>query len=100
MFRVKGYLNGISYAVQVGIDPARANDGIVAGDPRVMAMLQSQEGVPQRPAPGMTAVPGNNDSSAWVLACLHANTEVTDVDGTDVPDLRMKRRRHDPTVVY
>jgi len=97
-FVVKGYYNGTSYAVQVGVQSSRANDGVVAGDPRIMGMLQGHEGLPMRPAVGMTALVGTNDDPAWVLAALYAETEVTDIDGTDIPDLRGRRRQ--PGAVY
>jgi hypothetical protein len=96
MFMVKGYLNGISYAVQVGVSKARANDGVVAGDPRVIGMLQTYEGLPITLGVGRRSVTGTNDDPAWVLACLHEYTEVTDVDPMDdqpIPDLRVVRTR-------
>lgn len=91
MFVVKGYLNGISYAVQVGVDKKRANDGVVAGDPRVIGLLQSYEGLPISIGVGRRSVTGTNDNPEWVLACLHEHTEVTDVDGDEVPDLVARR---------
>lgn len=95
MFVVKGFLNGISYAVQVGVDKSRANDGVVAGDPRVIGLLQSMEGQPITLGPGRRSVKGSNDDEDWVLAALHDLTQVTDVDALDdkpLPDLRVTRK--------
>jgi hypothetical protein len=92
IFTVLGYLNGISYAVQVGVDvrqthPRQAIDGVVVGDPRAIGLLQTLEGLPVRPGPGMRSRTGTNKDPEWVLACLHAHTQVTDVYGEDIPDL-------------
>lgn len=94
-FIVKGYLNGITYRVQVGVDKARANDGVVAGDPRVIGLLQSMEGLPITLGPGKRSVTGTTDNTDWVMAALHEHTQVTDVDGPpeEIPDLRVVRRR-------
>lgn len=95
MFTVAGYLNGVSYAVQVGVSPARANDGVVAGSPQVIGLLKTREGMPMRPGRGLRAVSvdATTNNPAWVLACLHSETEVTDVDGTGIPDLGDRRPR-------
>lgn len=102
MFVVKGFLNGISYALQVGVSKARANDGVVAGDPRVIGLLQSWEGQPITLGPGRRSVTGSTDDEDWVLAALHEHTQVTDVDALDdkpLPDLRVVRRKP-PGAVY
>jgi hypothetical protein len=98
MFTVQGYLDGISYTVQVGVDRRRANDGVVAGNPRVIGLLQSREGLPMSVGVGRRAITGTNENPEWVLACLHAETQVTDVDGETIPDL--SGRRHRPGAVY
>lgn len=95
MFTVVGYLNGISYALQVGVAPKRANDGVVAGSPQVIGLLKTREGMPMRPGRGLRAVTNDTTTNnpAWVLACLHSETEVIDVDGADIPDLGDRRPR-------
>ena len=99
MYVVKGFYQGISYALQVGVDRSRANDGVVAGDPRIIALLQSWEGQPITLGPGRRSVTGSNDDEDWVLAALHEHTKVTDVDPLDdkpLPDLRVVRRPKPP----
>lgn len=98
-FVVQGYLNGISYAVQVGGDKTHANDGVVAGDPRVIGLLQSMEGLPISLGPGRRSVKGSIDDERWVLAALYHLTQVTDVDALDdkpLPELREVRRQELP----
>ncbi len=92
---VEGYYNGVSYTVTIGVDQRRANDGIVAGDPRIIGMLQTMEGLPMTLGPGRRSVTGTTMNADWVLAALHKNTQVTDVDGPpeEIPDLRVVRRR-------
>lgn len=104
MFVVKGYLNGIAYRVQVGVDKARANDGVVAGSPHVIGMLQSYEGLPITLGPGKRSVTGSTDDEDWVLAALHEHTEVQNVDNMSpekpLPDLRATRNRRPAGAVY
>ncbi len=102
-FVVKGWHNGIHYAVQVGVDPSRANDGVVAGDPRIIGLLQSYEGDVVTLGPGRRSLTGTTDNPDWVLACLRKYTTVKDVDpinGGTVPDLRVVRKRKPTGAVY
>ena len=93
-FVVQGYLNGISYVAQVGVSKTRANDGVVAGSPQIIGLLKTREGMPMRARKGERAVSvdATTNNPAWVLACLHSETEVTDVDGENIPDLGDRRR--------
>ena len=102
MFTVEGYRpGGIAYKVMVGVHPRRANDGIVAGDPNIIGILRSWEGIAKRPHPGATAISENATTMNpdWVLACLHAETEVINVEG-NAPTVGSRKRKTPPGVVY
>jgi hypothetical protein len=99
MFVVKGYLNGIAYRVQVGVDKARANDGVVAGSPHIIGLLQSYEGLPITLGPGRRSVTGSTDDEGWVLAALYEHTEVVNVDAQDDNGVLVQRGQHPALVV-
>lgn len=88
-FTVQGYIDGVSYAVAVGIDPETTVDalGVVAGSPAALDVLASWDGRSVEMSPVGPFITGSTTDPRGVLAVLTAITEVTSVVGDDVPDL-------------
>jgi hypothetical protein len=90
VFIVQGYIDGISYAVQVGVDHQVMSPralGIVNGSPSAIQLLVDSEGLIVSVTPTGPSLAVSLTDPAGVLAALIAGTEVTSVEGDDVPDL-------------
>ena len=92
MFQVKGYIDGVSYAVRYGDEsgetpPRMERAGKVLGSGRAIDVLRQNVGVPVLVTPTGPTVIGSLATPAGVLAVLTARTEVTAVTGDDVPEL-------------
>lgn len=92
MFQVEGYINQVSYAVRVGVDPdvdpgRMERAGIVLGTGRAIDVLRQNIGRQILLTPTGPSVLGSIMDPAGVLAVLLTQTEVTDVTGDDVPEL-------------
>lgn len=92
MFTVEGYIQAagrpVSYAVEVGHpDNDVAGYRIAAGSTPALALLRSTDGTEvEVHATGDTIV-ADAGTPEGVLAILYARTEVTGVEGDDVPAL-------------
>lgn len=88
MFTVQGYIDQVSYAVEVGQDDdSLGGYKISAGSPSALGVLRAYDGdqvAVHAVGEDITADAGTPEG---VLAILTAHTEVTDVAGDDVPDL-------------
>jgi hypothetical protein len=94
VFVVEGYIDSVSYAVQVGgdtadavLDPRAERAGAVVGSPSAISVLSLHEGRDVLVTPVGPAVVGSVTDPAGILGVLYAHTEVTSVSGDDVPDL-------------
>ena len=89
VFTAQGYVDGVSYAVRVGVRPdaVPAATGIVDGSMSAIAVLRGFEGDPISLTPTGPVIVGSLTDRAGVLAVLLARTQVTKVEGDDVPDL-------------
>ena len=95
MFVVQGYIDRVSYAVEVG--PREGERELVRGNPRALALLDVLQGQPVLVTPvGPELIVDLTDARS-VLAALTVNTQVTSVDGDDVPQLA---EPDDPNVDY
>lgn len=92
-FIVEGYIDMVSYAVNVGLpdsDTLPSSYKQAVGSPAALAVLASHDGQNIDVTPVGPVVAGDCDTPEGVLAILKAYTDVTDVyadDGSDVPDL-------------
>lgn len=92
MFTVEGYTDQdgipVSYAVEVGHpDEETIGYRITAGSPTALAVLQVRDGRPVSTSPTGDVVTADAGTPEGVLAILHEYTEVTAVEGEDVPEL-------------
>lgn len=90
MFTVQGYVDGVSYAVE--IDPTADEDDVVNGSPSAIGVLHAYEGEPLLVTPTGPTVIASVTDPAGILASLRAFTEVTSVEG-DAPDLEAGARQ-------
>ncbi len=104
MIVVEGYIESVSYAVQIGGDTADAvlhpnadRAGAVVGSLRAIGVLRRYEGSPVDVTPTGPTIVGSVTDPRGILAVLTAHTEVTSVTGDDVPQLVPPA---DPGVVY
>ncbi len=80
MFTVRGYDDGVGYALTV------ADDGTLSGSERVRRMLTDHAGDTFDVTPTGPTVVLDVDDPATVLGALYALTDVTAVDG-DAPEV-------------
>lgn len=98
MFLVQGYIDGVSYAVQVaGSADAGSRVGFATGNSWALAVLREHANTEVLLSPVGPVIKGDVNTADGVLAILLCNTEVTSVEGDDVPDLL---GAPDRTVVY
>lgn len=82
MLTVQGYVDGVAYAVTVGVprDDAADTVGVVSGSPNVVAMLRIRDGEPvDLPHGGVSVL--DVDDPDRVVEALTAWTEVVRVEG-------------------
>lgn len=91
MINVMGYIDGVTYTVQIGGDTPigmRDRTGLTSGSEGAIALLDEYDGtevVDVTPVgPHVKADPATPEGA---LAILHARTQVTSVEGEDVPDV-------------
>jgi hypothetical protein len=89
VFYVMGYADGTSYTVQVGGDPVPSarNVGLASGSEAGLEVLREHEGEQVNVTPVGPVVVADYSTPEGVVAPLLAYTEVTAMDGEDVPDL-------------
>lgn len=90
-FIIEGYINQVSYAVNVGL-PHSEDIGYkqASGSPSALVLLEVHDGETVDVTPVGPQITADCDTPEGVLALLTSLTEVTDVysdDGSDVPDL-------------
>src|SRR4051812_38582361 len=85
-FTVQGYIDGVSYAVEVGGETV-PREGIAGGSPSALGVLRDHEGTDVLVSPVGPSITADLSTPEGVLAVLTAHTEVTSVDGDDVPNL-------------
>jgi hypothetical protein len=88
VFAVQGYINGVSYTVQVGGDPTPSalNVGVASGSTAAMHLLREHEGEDVLASPTGPLVHADYSDPQAVVAVLLAYTRVSSIDGDDVPD--------------
>lgn len=88
MFTVEGYIDRVSYAVEVGHpDDEVAGYRITAGSTSALAVLRAHDGEDVEITPVGPTITADAGTAEGVLAILTGHTEVTGVEGDDVPDL-------------
>lgn len=90
MITVQGYVDGVSYAVQIGGDSPigmRDRTGMTSGSPAAVVLLDECDGDVVAISPVGPSMVADASTPEGALAILHARTQVTSVEGDDVPDL-------------
>lgn len=88
MFVVQGYIDGVSYAVQVAAGATNgAGVGMAKGSSSALAVLRENADTEMLVSPVGPVIKGDVNTAKGVLAILTVCTDVTSVEGEGVPDL-------------